>query len=288
MCPQFRSILAVLIVAASSSAARGETLFVDNVVGNTGNNGLSRVSTAQHVGPVPTINQALRLADQGDTIVVNNTGIPYYESLSLVGRDNSGFASVPFTVIGNGAIVSGAQQIDARAFQNVRGELFRLNPWRKDYFLLLRDGAVVSELKPVQSMQDLEQLAPGQWASLKGQMYYRTRPLELFENETYAVARHSTGLTMYGVHHVVIRGLTFQHFRIDGVNAHDLVHSCVLEDVTTTENARAGVTVNGTSTLKLQRVISTGNREDSVRITELGQADLVECKIDTPVRVDQR
>ena len=84
----------------------------------------------------------------------------------------------------------------------------------------------------------------------------------------FGIARHSCGITFYGVNNVVVDNLTVQHFRIDGINANDHAKDVVLREVTLIENGRAGLTVSGTSLVALLECRIERNREHSILLKE--------------------
>ena len=285
--PTFAGYAAALTLLISSTCSAA-TLYVSNVEGHPGNNGLSPNYESETVGPISSIHLALRRAHATDTIHVINTGLPYYESISVVGADNSGYPSANFVIEGNGAVVSGAQLVPRRAFRTVRPEVFRLSPHRKGYYQLLRNGVLVPEATGITDLNGLDNLERGQWTAFKGQMYYRSMARELIEEQNYGIAKETVGLTLYNVRNVVIRNLHFQHFQLDGVNAHDLVRSVTLENVSSRQNARSGVSVNGSSRLKIVDSIVSGNRIDAIRVSERGTLELEDCEVDAPVNVIEK
>ena len=274
-----------LLIASNCSAAK---IYVSNVEGHAGNNGLSPTYESDRVGPISSIHLALRRAHATDTVHVINTGLPYYESISVVGADNSGYPTAPFVIEGNGAVVSGAQLVPRRAFKTVLPEVFRLSPHRKGYYQLLRNGVLVPEVTGITDIEGLDKLERGQWTAFRGQMYYRSMKRELIEDQNYGIAKQTVGLTLHKVQNVVIRNLHFQHFQLDGVNAHDLVRSVTLENVSSHQNARSGVSVNGSCRLKIVDSVVAGNRIDAIRVSERGTLELENCEVDAPVSVIEK
>ena len=85
-----------LMLVLWSTAALGREIFVDNRSGDNRSTGQQLQNTAQQIGPVRTLAEALRLAGSGDAIVLVNAGLPYRESISLVG---SQFQRKPATAV---------------------------------------------------------------------------------------------------------------------------------------------------------------------------------------------
>jgi hypothetical protein len=262
--------------------ARGETLYVDSRLGDDRNDGLTASDEGGGNGPLRTLRRALEIAQQGDEVRLTNNGAPYYGGVTLFGDRHSGRPGGAFTITGNGAVLSGAKPVPEQSWELVRGTIWRLVPVRKAYYQLLLDGSTIPEAACPPDAKTLPDLQVGQWCAWRGAIYYRTEGGGDPNRMNFALADDEAGLTLLDVHDVVIRDLTLRHFRLDGVNAHDRCREVLLERVTSTENGRAGATVAGTSQIYLLDSELTANRVHSLLITERGEADLEECKLDRP------
>jgi hypothetical protein len=151
---------------------------------------------------------------------------------------------------------------------------------RKGHYLLLLDGKPVPEHRVPRGARALPGIPEGHWAAWRGSIYYQAPHLDEPPDHPFQLAGDEVGLTLYRVHDVRIVGVTFRHFRLDGVNAHDLCRDVVLEDVTSVENGRAGVAVGGTSEILIRNSRLVGNRMEPLRISELGLVDVQETEID--------
>ncbi len=83
-------------------------IYVDNRAGNNALNGIAPKIVSGKNGPVKTIKRALEYARPGDKIILINNDIPYHESFTLSGKRFSGIGQEMFTILGNGATISGA------------------------------------------------------------------------------------------------------------------------------------------------------------------------------------
>lgn len=261
-------------IAAALPAADAAILYVDNRQGRDVYNGRAARPIDLASGPVRTIDRALRLAGPGDTIIVANTGVPYTGPVALAGSDNGGFEGLPLTIVGNGAIVDGSQPIDPAGWSRVAPGLWRMTPWRKGTYLLLEGGRPLPEHPRPRHLGGLEDVPDGHWTAHGGSIYLRLPGLEEPAERALGLAWEPMGLSLYKVQHVVIRDLTFQHFQVDGVNLHDLCSDIVLENVRSIENARAGVTVAGSSSVTLRNCELAGNGRASLLILEKGGAEV--------------
>ncbi|MGH7127826.1 MAG: right-handed parallel beta-helix repeat-containing protein [Planctomycetaceae bacterium] len=277
-------ILAVMAmsVAVHSSRLKADVLFVDNVRGDNAFDGRSRNPVTLDSGPVRTISRALERAHFGDTIIVANTGVPYFESLRLVGGRHSGAPDLPFTIIGNGAIVDGATPIPAEGWHLVGPNLWKVTPWRKGHYQLVLDESLVPEHGCPRAAATLPEIPEGHWCAWRGAIYYQAAVGEEPADRPFRVAARSVGLTLYNVRHVRIQGLRFRYFQLDGINAHDLCYDVIIDDVASTGNARAGMTAAGSSEVVLSRSELSGNRETQLLITENAAVQVEESVISEP------
>ena len=258
------AIAAAAIMWPATCAA--ETYYVNNRIGHNAYDGLSDRPVSLFSGPVRSIHRALELAGPADIIVVANTGLPYYEQISLTGARHSGYPQAPFTILGNEAVVSGARAVPPEAWKELQSGLWSFTPWRKGHYQLIRDGKAVPEVRAARGTPELPTLPAGHWTAWRGSIYYRPQAGEIPSEEPFAFAVETTGLTLYQVRNVVIRNLTFRHFRVDGVSAHSLCDNVVLENVRVGGNGRAGLFVGGTSDVEALDCQFGGNRLHHVLI----------------------
>jgi len=273
-------VAATVFLAASRCPA--DIVYVDNVQGSDVFDGSSSTPFDQNSGPVKTVRRALQVARTGDTIVLANNGSPYYESVQLVGRRHSGYQHVKFTIIGNGAVLSGLRTVPPQAWRRVGADLWKMTPWRKGHYQLLLDGKPVPEQRVPRGARGLPKIPEGNWSAWRGSIYYQATHLDEPAQRPFQFAAEEVGLTFYKVHDVRIVDVTFRHFRLDGVNAHDFCRNIVLENVTSTENGRAGVSVGGTSEIVIRNSRLVGNRFEPLRISELGLVDVEQTEMDAP------
>ncbi|MGD1044890.1 MAG: T9SS type A sorting domain-containing protein [Bacteroidota bacterium] len=76
-------LVTFLFVLGSISIAQQRTYYVDNQIGSNGYNGLTQTVTGASAGPKATIMNAIAAANDGDIILVNNTGVPYVEDVTF-------------------------------------------------------------------------------------------------------------------------------------------------------------------------------------------------------------
>lgn len=269
------------IVAASlawllvmSGSVRGGTIFVDNRLGNDRYNGLAAAPEGYRNGPVQSLAAAAHRVRPGDSIVIANHGRTYYGSLSLVGARHSGAGNRPFVIYGNGVTLSGAKPIATGSWQHVRDDIWRITPVRKTFYQLVLDGTAVAAAACDATATTLPAIPSGEWCVWQHALYYHA-PVAVDPNTlNLSLADEDVGITLLDVENVVIRDIKLQHYRLDGINAHDRCRDVLLDNVTLEANGRAGLAVGGTSQVVVRSSNMQHNRVASALITELGEANL--------------
>lgn len=274
------AVLLALFAAPGSLFA--ENIFVNNATGADRNDGSAPKTVGTFAGPVRTISRALALAAPSDVIVLANSGTPYFDELSLDGRRASGNAARPFRIEGNGAILSGAMALPFEAWEEVGRDLWKVTPYRKGHYQLVKDGAAVSELRAAagDTWTELPLLKENQWCAWKGTMYFRPEHNADPREQSFGIAHKQCGITLHAVRHVEISDLTIQHFRLDGINVHDRASDITLRDVTLIENGRAGLTVTGSSTVRVTGAETRANRDHSMLVSEAAGVDVQDAVFD--------
>lgn len=281
-------LLCLIVLFCQIERAECDEIYVDNRAGNNSLNGFSPKIVDGKNGPVKTIQRALDYAKQGDKIILINNETPYYESITLAGKRFSGLGKESFTIIGNGATISGAIKVPQNGWRKLNNGLWKVTPFRKGYFNLFLDGKSLPEYRPEknQSVQ-LDQIPPGSWAVYQGAIYYKGLKNQLPPAESFSLAGNSVGLSLVDVDNVYITDLTFEKFRLDGINIHDRSKNVVLEKVTSKENGRAGLSVNGTSQVEVIDSKLINNRIEDLLITEQALANLTKTKLSKKVSVSK-
>lgn len=277
-----RLLVVVLLFVGSVEAAQARELFISNVRGDDSADGSLPQSTVNG-GPVRTIGRALHLARPGDYLVVENTGIPYRESLSLSAANHSGTTVRPFTIRGNGAVIDGTQPIEYKAWESVRGQLYRYRPTNGGRLeLFTADGKPAQQVPVDPSAGKLPALTAGQWCGHNGYIYLRFADGKIpydYRDAPYYYAALPVGITLYHVHDVRIVDLTIQGFRRDGVNAADGVRNVSLGGLILRGNGRTGLAVGGSSLVEAEGCLLGNNGTAQVTIDGYSTLSLQRCEI---------
>jgi hypothetical protein len=249
-------LLASCLLVAS---AAGRDIFVSNVAGDDRQTGERTENLTDITGPVRTIAKALRLAQPGDRIVLANTGEPYRESVSLVGRRHSGFVKQPFMIQGNGATLDGSAPVPREGWKHYRDAVFCFRPPHTGYQQLFLDGRPAVRVAVSQMAGSPPKLEPRQWCLHEGNIYFCVEQTKLPDDYKPAYARLPTGITLYQVQYVGIQDLTIQGFQLDGINAQNSAQQVYLTGVTSRGNGRCGIVVGGASQVDLQQCAASQN-----------------------------
>ena len=262
-----------------ATLASGRDIFVDNRTGDDRANGRNARSITIDDGPVRSIAKALRLAERGDRVVLAASPVPYRESVSLTSSKHSGWPDYPFVVEGNGAVLDGSELIPHQQWQNFDGDTFSYQPRGLGYQQLFVAGRAALRRPTSPADYTVPALAAGQWSFSGGRIFFAVEPGRVPADYELACCALPSGITLYHVHHLVIRNLVVQGFQFDGIAANDVVREARLERVTSRANGRSGVSVAGASLVELAGCRLEGNGQSQLRSENYAQTYLRESKL---------
>jgi hypothetical protein len=270
------NILLICWAAAAHAAARD--IYVNNVTGDDRFDGGAAVADGNWVGPYRTLARALRATVKGDRVIVANTGEAYRESITLQGARQSGFPGAPFELLGNGAVLDGSQRVLPEDWSFVAGNVFRCQPPRMSFQVLYLDGKP-AQRRDVRRADELDALQPLEWCLFERYVYFRTEPGRLPQSYELTYTGRHVGITLYEVHHVVVKDFVIQGYQLDGVNAHDGVREATLEGLNCRGNGRSGISVGGASRVQISACLVGNNGVAQVRTEGFSHARLVGCDL---------
>jgi len=274
-------LLLITCLVAVPAAARD--IYVSNTQGDDHNNGNQARPLGERRGPYRTIARALRSAENGDTIVIENSGEPYHESLTLQAARHSGFAGKPFTILGNGAVLDGSEPVLAEAWEAYENDVFRFPVERKSFHILNLNGKPATRRFLEEGEDKIPELAPLEWCLHDGHVYFCVEKGKLPWSYELSHTVLPVGITFYEVHDVLVQELTVQGFALDGVNAHDGAVRAELVGLTCRSNGRSGISVGGASKVTIDACLVGNNGAAQVRTEGYCQARIVNCElIDDP------
>jgi len=251
-----RTVLPILLLVVPLglvSPIEARDIFVNNLAGDDRFTGLQRATTPDGTGPVRTIAKALRLAQQGDRVWVENTGQPYRESLTLMGSRHSGFSFQPFVLAGNGAVLDGSEPVPPNAWEHFQGPVFRFRPPRVEFQQLFLGGRPVSRAGSGGAGLEPPKLQPLQWCLHGAFLYFAVEAQKLPADYPLSYAAKPAGISLLAVENVLIRDLVVQGFHLDGVHALNRARAIRLVGVTAQHNGRSGIAVGGASRVDVEK-----------------------------------
>lgn len=269
---------AIGVLFAGNAAARD--LYVDNVAGDDRRDGASEKVAGVGGGPCKSIRRALELAHNGDRIFLAKTDEPYRESITFQAEKNSGLPDRPFILFGNGAILDGTQEIPRRAWEPAGGNELRFRPRSLAHHLLYLEGKPAVR-KPAERGAPRPSLAPREWCTWDNYVYFRMAENTFWNDYQLTFTALPVGITLYDVRNVVIRDLVVQGFQLDGINAHDDAVGVTLLRVNSRGNGRSGISVGGSSRVRILSSVVGGNGKAQVRTegesrTEIEDSELID------------
>jgi hypothetical protein len=271
-----RFALVWLCLAAAASA---RDIFVSSVAGDDRREGRIPAAVVPEAGPVRTISKALRLAQAGDRIVVENTGVPYRETLSLSGSRHGGNSVGPLVIEGGGATLDGSVPIPAELWEHVAGDVYAYQPARLGYQQLFIGGRRALGRPTRWSDVTRPRLEPLEWCFWRGRIYLRVHPRRTPSDYELSCCGLRTGITLYYVQDVLIRDLAVRGFQLDGIAVHDVVQATRLENVTARDNGNSGVSLRGASLVELERCTLEGNGVAQLRVDDFARVWLYDCQL---------
>ncbi len=265
------------MLVASPAAAR--QLYVSNAAGDDRNHGLSPAGGSEGNGPLRTIRRAVQLSRPGDEIVIENTGLPYRESITLDGRRGSGSTTWPLIISGHGAVLDGSIPVPQGAWEHYEGDLFRFTPRRQTYLRLFLKNRALAEKRAEPGGLSPPPVQPLQWCLWNTQVYFRVEPGRVPDSYQLTQTGQAAGLTLHAAHDVEIRDLLIQGYQLDGVTVHDLVQRVVLSNLECRGNGRSGISVEGASQVVIHECRLNDNGRGQLRVAAPAVVEVFASKI---------
>jgi hypothetical protein len=270
--------------------ATARDLYVSNTSGDDTFSGTAPKSGEGHIGPVRTIAMALRLAHQGDRVILEKTAAPYCESVTLEGTDRSGGPQLKFMIVGNGAILDGTAPVPEDGWENYRGPVFRFHPPRRQYQQLFREGKPLAAVAANPLIDVPPTLKPLQSCWHHGYLYFCVEENKLPQDYQLSYSMHDVGITLYHVDSVAITDLVVQGFRLDGINAFNSARNVRLLRVTSRGNGRTGIAVGGASVVEIESSLVGNNGTAQVLALPWSEIQVRQCDLlsnTAPALVDE-
>jgi hypothetical protein len=239
---------------------------------------------------LPTIQQAIKAAQPGDTIHLQPK--VYHDYAGFYAK--KGEPTKPITLDGHGATLEGSDPIDPAKWTEVSPGLFQndeLLPFLNDaitsrwFFLFNNKMQLMKRTSKGRSApyKKPEELQPGEWTFIKGPARLNAKPQQTFgtfyikieAGEKLADANISYPIRSAGVQfsgdnaHLIIRNLTATHVYNDGFNIHGDCRDVVFENIRAIECGDDGISAHESAQYRVDGFVSIGN---STGICDTGTA----------------
>ena len=282
----FLAIPLVVVCLVVSVGGFAKDIYVSQRLGHDRNSGEKAENVGAFTGPVRTLKRALELAENGDRLILDPSGGPYRESITLFGRQHGGEPNDPFIIEGQGAVLDGTEPLPKEIWQHYRGDVYRFQPTMKPidftFFLLLDRDKPLQKVVAMSNAKEPPNLEPGEWCLFKGIVYFRAEPKKSPMYGSYyefSYGARMSGITLLHVRNVRIHDLTIQGFQVDGISATNSAQNIVLDNVVCRANGRSGVTIGGASSLSAGYGMFADNQTTQVLSLPYSKGLLFECNV---------
>jgi hypothetical protein len=233
--PMKRTLTLLLCIVGGMATA--ETWHVNNQQGDDANDGGAPGRSFK------TIARAIKSVKLSDTLVLANTGEPYREPISLI--RGGGTPAKPFTIEGNGAVISGLRVIPSGDWKRRADGVYEISGPRPYGFpTLLIDGRQ-------SAAGNSEDLQPGQWAwprkpDSKREGLLRFHPAAGKTPADYRLEATLgvSGLQVNSSSYLVVRNLICEFHANDGFNIHGECRGIVAENIEGRFNGDDGFSIH--------------------------------------------
>jgi hypothetical protein len=237
-------------------------LFVDNLAGDDRRNGLTPTVSGQSDGPIRSLQLAVSVAHYGDRVILRPTGIAYRGGVVIAGAANPGGDSrLPITLEGNDAVISGIEPFDATEWEIASRTHYRVS---RAYPAILTTDRLFLDGQPVPRSQTYPKA--GEYAVIEGRFVYQPKTPGPIDKLPFAWTPINAGLTIHRSNHWIIRNLTIEGFRLDGLQVLGPVKGIRLENVTLRANGRAGLTLKNLAEVELVQSTLDANANQAYRV----------------------
>ncbi|MGB8166948.1 MAG: right-handed parallel beta-helix repeat-containing protein [Chthoniobacteraceae bacterium] len=283
--PRFVVVIFALTFQAAMDGAQGQAtaparrdIHVSLQTGSDGNDGVAM--------PVKTIARGLKLAMAGDTVHL----APGRYKESAVFANKLGEPGQPITLDGHGAVLDGADPLNAADWQMTAPGLYRNDHLlRMDPAILMRwyfvfDGKMNhmgrTSKGPSAPLKKPEELAPGEWtylpdapvtretkdgkpwdgAHVTGAFFIKIDPAKTLDDDRIEAPLRSAGVQFSGkCAHIVVRNVTATHVYNDGFNIHGDQRDLVFENITAIDCGDDGFSAHESAECRIDGFTSIGN-----------------------------
>lgn len=282
----FRAFLLASVCFFSGLSGFAKDVYVSQRFGDDRNTGAVAENTGVLSGPVRTLRRALEIAGNGDRLILDPSGGPYRESITLFGRKHSGESNYPLIIEGQGSVLEGTEPLPEAIWQHYRGDVYRFQPTMQpidfNCFHLLDRDKPLPKVGVSADATKLPELESGEWCLYKGLVYFRAEPKKTpgyGGHYEISYSARMSGITLLQVQNVRIHDLTVQGFQADGISAINGAQGIVLDNVVCRVNGRSGLTIGGASSVSAGFATFADNLKTQVLSRPYSKGILFDCNV---------
>jgi len=239
------------------SASAATPIYVDNRAGSDSYNGRTPSHQGPSLGPVRSIQTALRRVSPGGTIILLPTNAPYTEDFTI--NKTLGSPKYPLVIEGNGVEFVGYQPINVEAWHHEESGVYRLIDPNPLAVLLYSQGNL---LTPALVRESTERpfLENGEWTQWKGSVYFRPGLKQPIESYELSKTIKPAAITIDRASHVIIRNFRMRGYGLDAIQVRGPAKGVRIEGCEIAETVRAGVSAFTNVDLEVKgcRIAATG------------------------------
>ena len=228
------------VFVASPFAQCATPIYVDNRAGSDSYNGQSPSHAGPSLGPVRSIQAALRRVSAGGTIIILPTNAPYTEDFVINAKHSLGTERFPLTIEGNGVEFIGFQPIAPEGWEHVKGGVYRLvRPYQLT--TLLYSGGKNLTPVPDDAKAEFPSLLEGEWTESRGSVYFRPALERSIDSYELSQSVKPAAIVVDRASHVVIRNFRLRGYGLDAIHVRGPAKGIKIERCEITDTVRSGI-----------------------------------------------
>ncbi len=223
----------ILLLMAVTSQLTVADIYINNLKGSDSNSGDSPEKALR------TIRAGIRRMhnSKSKVMVLTKTDLPYYESIRLL--NFNGTPEKPIIIEGNGAIISGIQELPTDKWQQSPGGIW-FYP-KKRYGALCPYLIIAGKRVPGMPLEKLQPMT--HFWSKKGVFFKPGHGKSVKDYKIFATVLTS-GFMVNNSSYITCRNLTAEYFSNDGFNIHGNSQGLIFENITGRRNGDDGFSIH--------------------------------------------
>lgn len=255
-----KAICCLVLLSGIGSISRlsaATPIYVDNRAGSDSYNGRTPSHQGPSLGPVRSIQTALRRVSPGGTIILLPTNAPYTEDFTI--NKTLGSPRYPLVIEGNGVEFVGFQPINVEAWQHEQSGTYRLIDPNPLAVLIYSQGNLLTPSLSGDS-PDRPSLEEGEWTQWKGTVYFRPGLKQSIDSYELSKTVRPAAIVVDRASNVVLRNFRIRGYGLDAIQVRGPAKGVRIEGCEIAQTVRAGVAAFTNVDLEVKgcRIAATG------------------------------